>query len=63
LSSLDKFFCMGRFPNMRRIYIVRFYINILTTYYPDLDPPYDTYHQQILEQIELAEELMAAFHG
>jgi hypothetical protein len=36
---------------------LRFYINILTTYYPDLDPPYDVYYQQILEQIELAEEL------
>ena len=36
---------------------MRFYINILTTYYPDLDPPYDVYYQQILEQIELAEEL------
>jgi hypothetical protein len=34
---------------------MRFYINILTTYFPDLDPPYDTYYQQILEQIELAE--------
>ena len=36
---------------------MHFYINILTTYYPDLDPPYDVYYQQILEQIELAEEL------
>ena len=36
---------------------MRFYINILTTYFTDLDPPYDTYYQQILEQIELAEEL------
>ena len=36
---------------------MRFYINILTTYFPDLDPPYDVYYQQILEQIELAEEL------
>jgi alkanesulfonate monooxygenase SsuD/methylene tetrahydromethanopterin reductase-like flavin-dependent oxidoreductase (luciferase family) len=36
---------------------VRFYINILTTYFPDLDPPYDIYYQQILEQIALAEEL------
>jgi alkanesulfonate monooxygenase SsuD/methylene tetrahydromethanopterin reductase-like flavin-dependent oxidoreductase (luciferase family) len=35
---------------------MRFYINILT-YYPDLDPPYEVYYQQILEQIELAEEL------
>jgi alkanesulfonate monooxygenase SsuD/methylene tetrahydromethanopterin reductase-like flavin-dependent oxidoreductase (luciferase family) len=36
---------------------MHFYINILTTYYPDLDPTYDVYYQQILEQIELAEEL------
>ena len=36
---------------------MRFYINILTTYYPDLDPSYDVYYQQVLEQIELAEEL------
>lgn len=36
---------------------MHFYINILTTYFPDLDPPYDVYYQQILEQIELAEEL------
>jgi len=36
---------------------MRFYINILTTYFPDLDPPYDVYYRQILDQIELAEEL------
>ena len=36
---------------------MRFYINILTTHFPDLDPPYDVYYEQILEQIELAEEL------
>lgn len=36
---------------------MRFYVNILTTYFPDLDPPYDVYYGQILEQIELAEEL------
>ncbi|MGE5217708.1 MAG: LLM class flavin-dependent oxidoreductase [Chloroflexota bacterium] len=36
---------------------MRFYINILTTYFSDLDPPYDVYYRQILEQIELAEEL------
>ena len=36
---------------------MRFYINILSTYYPDLDPPYEVYYQQMLEQIELAEEL------
>ncbi len=36
---------------------MRFYMNILTTYFPDRDPPYDVYYRQILEQIELAEEL------
>ena len=36
---------------------MRFYMNILTTYFPDLDPPYDVYYRQILEQVELAEEL------
>src|SRR6185436_7729298 len=36
---------------------MHFYINILTTYFPDIDPPYDVYYGQILEQIELAEEL------
>ena len=36
---------------------MHFYINILTTYYPDIDPPYDVYYRQILDQIELAEEL------
>ena len=42
---------------------MRFYINILTTYYPDIDPPYDVYYQQILQQIELAEELrLGMFH-
>ena len=37
--------------------IMRFYINILTTYFPDIDPPYDVYYRQIIEQVELAEEL------
>jgi alkanesulfonate monooxygenase SsuD/methylene tetrahydromethanopterin reductase-like flavin-dependent oxidoreductase (luciferase family) len=36
---------------------MRFYMNILTTYFPDRDPPYEVYYRQILEQIELAEEL------
>ena len=36
---------------------MRFYINILSTYYPDIDPPYEVYYRQMLEQIELAEEL------
>jgi alkanesulfonate monooxygenase SsuD/methylene tetrahydromethanopterin reductase-like flavin-dependent oxidoreductase (luciferase family) len=36
---------------------MRFYINILATYFPNIDPPYDVYYEQILEQVELAEEL------
>ena len=36
---------------------MHFYINILTTYFPELDPPYSVYYQQILDQIALAEEL------
>jgi alkanesulfonate monooxygenase SsuD/methylene tetrahydromethanopterin reductase-like flavin-dependent oxidoreductase (luciferase family) len=36
---------------------MRFYINILATYFPDIDPPYKVYYQQILEQVALAEEL------
>ena len=36
---------------------MRFYINILTTYFPDIDPGYDVYYRQVLEQVELAEEL------
>ena len=36
---------------------MQFFINILTTYFPDIDPPYDVYYQQIVEQVELAEEL------
>jgi alkanesulfonate monooxygenase SsuD/methylene tetrahydromethanopterin reductase-like flavin-dependent oxidoreductase (luciferase family) len=36
---------------------MRFYINILATYFPDIDPPYQVYYEQILEQVALAEEL------
>jgi alkanesulfonate monooxygenase SsuD/methylene tetrahydromethanopterin reductase-like flavin-dependent oxidoreductase (luciferase family) len=36
---------------------MRFYINVLTTYFPDIDPPYDIYYRRLLEQIELAEDL------
>ena len=36
---------------------MRFHAHILPTYYPDLNPPFDVYVQQLLEQIELAEEL------
>jgi alkanesulfonate monooxygenase SsuD/methylene tetrahydromethanopterin reductase-like flavin-dependent oxidoreductase (luciferase family) len=32
-------------------------MHLLPTYFPDLDPPFDVYYQQILEQIVLAEEL------
>jgi len=36
---------------------MRFFVNILSTYFPDLDPPYDVYYEQMLEQVVLAEEL------
>jgi alkanesulfonate monooxygenase SsuD/methylene tetrahydromethanopterin reductase-like flavin-dependent oxidoreductase (luciferase family) len=36
---------------------VKFFINILTTYFPEIDPPYDAYYRRILEEVELAEEL------
>jgi alkanesulfonate monooxygenase SsuD/methylene tetrahydromethanopterin reductase-like flavin-dependent oxidoreductase (luciferase family) len=36
---------------------MRFYINILTTYFSEIDPPYDVYYKQVLEQVQLAEEL------
>jgi len=36
---------------------MRFYINILATYFQDIDPPYNVYYEQILEQVALAEEL------
>ena len=36
---------------------MRFYINILTTHFPDVDPSYDVYYRQVLEQVALAEEL------
>ena len=36
---------------------MRFYINILATYFPDIDPPYKVYYEQILEQVALAKEL------
>jgi alkanesulfonate monooxygenase SsuD/methylene tetrahydromethanopterin reductase-like flavin-dependent oxidoreductase (luciferase family) len=36
---------------------MRFYINILTTYYREFDPSYDVYYGQVLEQVALAEEL------
>jgi len=36
---------------------MRFYINILTTYFSEIDPPYGVYYKQVLEQVQLAEEL------
>src|SRR4051794_25423740 len=36
---------------------MRFHVHLLPTYFPDRDAPFDVYYQQILEQIELAEEL------
>jgi alkanesulfonate monooxygenase SsuD/methylene tetrahydromethanopterin reductase-like flavin-dependent oxidoreductase (luciferase family) len=36
---------------------MRHHMVLLPTYYPDLDPPFDVYYQQVLEQVQLAEEL------
>jgi alkanesulfonate monooxygenase SsuD/methylene tetrahydromethanopterin reductase-like flavin-dependent oxidoreductase (luciferase family) len=36
---------------------MRFHMHLLPTYFPDLDPPFDEYYQQILDQIVVAEEL------
>ncbi len=36
---------------------MRFHITQLTTYFPGEDPPFDEYFQQLLEQVQLAEEL------
>ncbi len=36
---------------------MRFHMHLLPTYFPDLDPPFDVFYQQILDQIALAEEL------
>jgi alkanesulfonate monooxygenase SsuD/methylene tetrahydromethanopterin reductase-like flavin-dependent oxidoreductase (luciferase family) len=36
---------------------MRFFVNILSTYFPGVDPPYDVYYEQMLEQVVLAEEL------
>ena len=36
---------------------MKLYINLLATYFPGIDPTYDVYYQQVLEQVELAEEL------
>lgn len=36
---------------------MRFHVHLLPTYFPERDPPFDVFYQQILEQVELAEEL------
>jgi alkanesulfonate monooxygenase SsuD/methylene tetrahydromethanopterin reductase-like flavin-dependent oxidoreductase (luciferase family) len=36
---------------------MRFHMHLLPTYFPDRDPPFPVYYQQVLEQIALAEEL------
>jgi len=36
---------------------MRFHMHLLPTYFPDKDAPFKDYYQQVLEQIELAEEL------
>jgi probable F420-dependent oxidoreductase len=36
---------------------LHFHIHLLPTYFPESDPPFDVFTQQILEQVELAEEL------
>jgi alkanesulfonate monooxygenase SsuD/methylene tetrahydromethanopterin reductase-like flavin-dependent oxidoreductase (luciferase family) len=36
---------------------MRFHMHLLPTYYPDRDAPFPQYFQQILEQVQLAEEL------
>ncbi len=36
---------------------MRWHMHLLPTYFPDRDPPFDQYYQNILEQVALAEEL------
>src|SRR5579871_4128524 len=36
---------------------MRFHMHLLPTYFPDVDPPFNVFYQQILEQVALAEEL------
>jgi alkanesulfonate monooxygenase SsuD/methylene tetrahydromethanopterin reductase-like flavin-dependent oxidoreductase (luciferase family) len=36
---------------------MRFHMHLLPTYFPDLNPPFPIYYQQVLEQVALAEEL------
>jgi predicted dehydrogenase len=40
---------------------LRFYVNILSTYFPDLDPPYEVYYRQMLER-ERPELCIVATH-
>src|SRR5947207_15716118 len=36
---------------------MRFHMHLLPTYFPDLNPPFPQYYQDVLDQIQLAEEL------
>ena len=36
---------------------MRFHMHLLPTYFVDRDPPFDVFYQQILDQVELADEL------
>src|SRR2546428_12714192 len=36
---------------------MRFHMHLLPTYFPDVDPPFAQYYQNVLEQVALAEEL------
>ena len=36
---------------------MRFHMHLLPTYFPDRDPPFAVFYQQVLDQIALAEEL------
>lgn len=36
---------------------MRFHVHLLPAYAPGLDPPFEVYYRQVLEQVELAEEL------
>ncbi len=36
---------------------MRFHTHLLPTYFPESDPPFDVFLQQVLEQVQLAEEL------
>lgn len=36
---------------------MKFHMHLLPTYFPGRDPPFSVFLQQILEQVQLAEEL------